>query len=193
MKNAFLIIAILLLSGCKPEVTKVPEKHENVNEEVKVILNTFSNGIVWVSKNDFKEMHAKNHNLQHKKVNRIRKYTTTDSLLSMNDFKSLDYQETKKKLNGTVAYSFKALKESNLNGYEIIKENIMVARKDSNYNGNLTFSRVIFNKQRNKAKYYFEQYKVVGERRGWGTGTYIYAKKVNGVWVFDKKEEAWIT
>lgn len=193
MKNAISILAISLLFGCKPKETKVIKVKENVNEEVQVILKTFANGIVWVSENDFKEMNAGNHNLPHKKLNRIRKYTTTDSLLSINDFKSLGYLKTEKKVKGTVAYFFCGLKESNLNGYEIIKENIVVARRDSNYNGNLTFSRVIFNKERNRAKYYFEQVKLIGESRGWGMGTYIYAKKVNGIWVFDKKEDAWIT
>jgi len=34
---------------------------------------------------------------------------------------------------------------------------------------------------------------MVGVGRGWGMGTYIYAKKIKGIWIFDKKEELWIT
>jgi len=191
MKNTILI-ALILFFGCKE---KKSQKPQNVNEEVQVILNTFQKGIVWVSKDDFKDMSAqilaeRNH-LTYKIREKIRKYTVTDSLLSMREFKYSGSDTVGKHLKKTLPLQFKALKDS-LKGYEIIRKSLKIAELDSNYNGNLTFSRVIFNKERNRAKYYFEQYKMVSEHRGWGMGTYIYAKKVNGIWVFDKIDEVWI-
>jgi len=193
MKNAILVITVLFLFGCTPKATKELNVKENVNEEVEVILNTFENGIVWVSENDFEEMHAEIHHLPYKKNKRLRKYTITDSLLSMNDFKFFNNQKNKKEIKNTIAYPFKVTKKQTPNGFEIIKEKIALAIKDRNYNGHLTFSRVIFNKKRDRAKYYFEQTKFVSVRSSWGMGACIYAQKVNGIWMFDKKEDTWIT
>lgn len=190
MKN-IIVILLVFCFGCK---YKSPEKQENVNEEVQVILNTFAKGIYWVSENDFKNMHAEIHHLPLKKAKRIRKYTVTDSLLSMREFTFSHSDTAGKSIKKTVSFRFKSFKNSkDTVGFEIIKASEKVAELDSNYNGNLTFSRVIFNKERNRAKYYFEQSKMVGISRGWGMGTYIYAKKIKGIWVFDKKEEVWIT
>ncbi|KQS35411.1 hypothetical protein ASG14_14620 [Pedobacter sp. Leaf194] len=147
-----------------------------------------------MSENDFKNMHAEIHHLPLKKAKRTRKYTVTDSLLSMREFRFAHSDTAGKSIKKTVPFRFKAFKNSkDMVGFEIIKASKNVAELDSNYNGNLTFSRVIFNKEGNLAKYYFEQGKMVGIGRGWGMGTYIYAKKIKGIWVFDKKEEVWIT
>ncbi|MNT83554.1 hypothetical protein D3C72_2234430 [compost metagenome] len=77
-------------------------------------------------------------------------------------------------------------------GFEIISADIDTIKLDLNYNGNLTFSRVIFNKEGNRAKYYFEQSIMFSKYRGWGMGTYIYAKKINDKWVFDRGDQVWI-
>ncbi|WP_316802070.1 hypothetical protein [Pedobacter nototheniae] len=169
------------------------EKHDNVNEEVTVILNTFENGIVWVSKNDFKEMYLSAKQLPYTPVKRRRKYTVTDSLFSMNKFRSLYYEKQGKYIKKSIAFPFQLFKTTNIDGFEIINTSKKNAESDVNYNGNLTFSRVIFNKERNRAKYYFEQSILISKDRGWGMGTYIYAKKVKGIWVFEKEDEVWIT
>ncbi|GAA4214554.1 hypothetical protein GCM10022289_48270 [Pedobacter jeongneungensis] len=189
MKSAFIIITLIFCFGCQ---NGKPEKEENVNEEVTVILNTFEKGIVWVSKNDFKDMYPEAKNLPHKEVKRRRKYSVTDSLFSVNQFKSLAYEKHGKYVKNTVAFRFKPFKSINSDGFEIINTNIGTVKSDLNYNGNLTFSRVIFNKARNRAKYYFEQSIMISEYRGWGMGTYIYAKKINGQWVFDREDQVWI-
>ncbi|MNK36138.1 hypothetical protein D3C87_546810 [compost metagenome] len=189
MKNAFIIITLIFCFGCQNGKLK---KEENVNEEVTVILNTFEKGIVWVSKNDFKDMYALTKNLPHKEVKRIRKYSVTDSLFSMNKFKSLYYQKHGKYVKSTVAFQFKSFKSMKSDGFEIISADIDTIKLDLNYNGNLTFSRVIFNKEGNRAKYYFEQSIMFSKYRGWGMGTYIYAKKINDKWVFDRGDQVWI-
>ncbi|PWS32288.1 hypothetical protein [Pedobacter paludis] len=190
MKNVIVILLVFCF-GC---TNKAPEKKENVNEEVQVILNTFANGIYWVSENDFKDMQAEVHHLPLKITKRLRKYTVTDSLLSMGEFRFAHSDTAGKLIKKTVPFQFETFKNfKDIVGFEIIKASKNVAELDSNYNGNLTFSRVIFNYQRNRAQYYFEQSKTVGVGRGWGMGTYIYAKKIKGIWTFDKKEELWIT
>ncbi|WP_421945949.1 hypothetical protein [Pedobacter sp.] len=186
----FIIIICIIFFGCK---NKAKDRLQNVNEEVQVILNTFENGIIAVSENDFKVMHAKIHQIHTKAIKSVRKYTVTDSLLSMSEFQYFNRTYKLIPTKTTVPFEFKASKHSFSRNFEIIKISRKEAKLDSNYNGNLTFSRVIFNKERNKAKYYFEQSKLIGLRGVWGMGTYIYAKKVNGVWIFDKEEELWIT
>jgi len=190
MKNTYIILILILCISCQKTDVKRPE---NVNEEITVILNTFENGVVWVSKNDFKDMHLQAKNLPNKAVKRRRKYTITDSLLSLKKFKSFRFDKIGENVKKTCLFEFVPVKNANPNGFEIIKMDKEIARKDFDYNGNLTFSRVIFNLKRNRAKYYFEQSILFSAERGWGMGTYIYAKKINNIWVFDKKDLVWIT
>ena len=188
MKDVILIIALVLCIGCMSSQNK---GRENVNEEAQVILKTFENGIVWVSESDFEDMNAENHGYPNEDSNKLRKYTTTDSLFSMDKFKLSHHERNAGVIKKTVAFYFKALKKEGVNRFEIVKTSQNMINADKNYNGNLTFGRVLFNNRRDRAKYYFEQHKSIG-RRGWGMGTYIYAKKINGFWVFDTAEEAWI-
>lgn len=189
MKNTYIIIILIFCISCRNTDVKRPE---NVNEEVTVILNTFENGIVWVSKNDFKDMYLQTKNLPNKVVERRRKYTITDSLFSIRKFKTSLFDKIGENVKKTCAFQFVPVKSANPNGFEIIRMDKAIARSDYDYNGNLTFSRVIFNHKRNRAKYYFEQSILFSAQRGWGMGTYIYAKKINSIWIFDKKELVWI-
>ncbi|RZK18932.1 MAG: hypothetical protein EOO86_08880 [Pedobacter sp.] len=187
MKKAFIIISILCL-GCQ---YKSAEKQEIISEEIQVILNTFEIAVTAVAENNFEDLKAEIRNIPYRKVNRMHKYTVKDSLLSMDSFKFSHYEKKGKHIKKTVGYDFKKIHTKKYS-FKILKIDVKIAESDPDYNGHLTFSRVVFNKQRNRARYYFEQSKLIGMGRGWGMGVYIYAKKVNGIWVFDKEEDVWI-
>ena len=188
MKKAFIIVSILCM-GCQ---YKSAEKPEIINEEIQVILNTFEIAVTAVSENDFEDLKAEIKNIPYKKVTRAHKYTVKDSLLSMDRFKFSHYEKKGKHRKETVGCDFKKFHGIKKYSFKILEIDMKIAESDPDYNGHLTFSRVVFNRQRNRARYYFEQSKLISVGRGWGMGVYIYAKKVNGIWIFDKEEDAWI-
>ena len=211
MKNVIVILLIFCF-GCGYETH---ENRENVDEEVQVILNTFENAVIAVSENDFDELRramvqfrpkgGKEINLSKipkVPINRKHLYLTNDTLnetgqklsnnLSSKSIAiSIHPDSIGEILKNTKLKFLPANLTTNSKKYEIRNDSSVI--HDRNFNGNLIFTRVVFNKNKTRACYVFSQSKKVGYQNFWSMGTIIYAKKVNGVWVFDKEEGLWIS
>ncbi|MFC4212182.1 hypothetical protein ACFOWA_13370 [Pedobacter lithocola] len=211
MKNITFIL-LVFCSGCRYETSEI---QENVDEEVQVILNTFENAAVAVSENDSEELRrtkvrfppkgSKEINLSKipkVPLNRKHLYLTNDTL---NEISQKLFNNLSSKQRGIIIHPDsigEILKNTNLKfspanlttnskKYEIRNDSSVI--HDRNFNGNLIFTRVVFNKNKTRACYVFSQSKKVGYQNFWSMGTIIYAMKVNGIWVFDREEELWIT
>jgi|GEM_PF-1393295 len=207
MKNVIVILLVFCF-GCRYGTS---EDKENVNEEVQVILNTFENAAVAVSENDFDELRrtmvrfrpkgSKGINLSKiPKVPLYRKhlYLTNDTLnetgqklSSKQKSMSIHPDSIGEILKSTKLKFLPANLTTNTKKYEIRNDSSVI--HDRNFNGSLIFTRVVFNKNKTRACYVFSQSKKVGYQNFWSMGTIIYAKKVSGIWVFDREEELWIT
>ncbi|WP_316786102.1 hypothetical protein [Pedobacter frigiditerrae] len=206
-KIFILIIAVGLFSGC----TQQP-KIENMEEEILVIHSTFYKATYAMSKNDHHDMMrfgpifppagSPKFKITNDTALRAGKhlFLAEDSLFSINSFRFFSPKvRTNKEINPDSIYqllqsrthkSLKANFSIDSISYRISDDKSL--KKNEDFNGTLTFSRVVFNKQKNKACYYFEQYILIGTSRGWGVGNVVYAEKKNGNWVFVKEENIWI-
>ncbi len=54
-------------------------------------------------------------------------------------------------------------------------------KENGNYNGEMSFSRVVFNEDKTQACYYVTQYYNI-ESRGWGMGNFVIAEKRKNGW-----------
>ncbi len=200
MKKIYLICLMAIgACGCQPL--------NSLDEEILVIHQTFEQATVGVSENDF-------HNLVRfgptfpppgakplaKRDTALREarhlYEATDSLFNPKHFKYLpakfDHVLAKRLVETSLESEFAELAK-NESGYELVKTNARSALfLDKNFNGKLSFSRVVFNADRTEACYYFEQSRKISHG-GWGMGTLVFAIKKDGKWIFKSAEEIWIT
>lgn len=202
-----LIIAVGLFSSCSQQ-----PKIENIKEEIFVITSTFYKATYAMSKNDHLDMMrfgplfppagSPKFTITSDTALRAGKhlFLADDSLFSIRSFKFFSPKAlANKEINPDSIYqllwsrthkSIKANFVIDSISYQISNDKSI--KKNEDFNGTLTFSRVVFNKEKNKACYYFEQYILIGTSRGWGVGNVVYAELKNGKWVFVREENIWI-
>ncbi len=210
-KFAPFILIFLFLLSCKHETSLT-----NVKDELAVIHQTFEKATTGMSKNDYKDMKkymqrfrndisntVLNDSLRNSAKKRIHVYLAEDSLFSLQSFSQFKipiYEEFIAKMD--VDSLFTSLIDSHQKSvkidlktetpfYQIITKEAL--KDKSNYNGTLRFSRVVFNKKRTKACYYFEQNILLTPDRGWDMGTVVFAEKKNGKWMYVKDEYLFIS
>lgn len=208
MRQIFiLIIAVGFFSSCSQQ-----PKIENIEEEILVINSTFYKATYAMSKNDLHDMKrfgplfppagSPKFKITADTALRAGKhiFLADDSLFSIGSFKFFSPKAlANKEINPDSIYQLlrsrthKSLKANfviDSISYQI--SNDKSVKKNKDFNGTLTFSRVVFNKNKNKACYYFEQYVLIGTSGGWGMGNVVYAELKNGNWVFVRDENIWI-
>lgn len=208
MRKIFILfIVVTLFSSCIEQ-----SKTENVSEEILVIQSTFHKATYAMSKHDQHDMMrfgpkfppagSPKHKITKDTALRGGKhlFLAEDSLFSISSFRffSPKAQEDKiinpdsiyQLLQSRLHQSIKANFVIDTLSYQITNEKSI--KKNGDFNGTLTFSRVVFNKKKNKACYYFEQYLLIGASRGWEMGSVVYAEKRKGKWFFVREDGIWI-
>lgn len=200
MKKIYLIcLMATVFSGC--------QSFGRLDEEVQVIHQTFEQATVGVSENDFHNMlrlgpsfPPPGANPLAKRDTALRKvrhlYEATDSLFNPAHFKSMpnkfDHALANRLAQTSLRSEFAEL-AINETDYQLVKANHQSTLfLDKNFNGKLSFSRVVFNENRTEACYYFEQSRKISHG-GWGMGTLVFATKKDGRWIFKRAKEIWIT
>lgn len=206
-KILILISFAAFLFSCVQQPNK-----ENVKEEILVIHSTFYKATYAMSKNDwhdamrfgpmFPPAGSPKFKISPDTTLRAGKhlYLAEDSLFSISSFRFFNPKAlTNKKISPDSIYqllgsrahqSIKASFIIDTISYKITNDKFI--KDNGDFNGDLKFSRVIFNENKTKACYYFEQYVSIGISRGWGMGVVVFAEKRNGKWIFVNVKEIWI-
>lgn len=207
-KSSF-ILALTLLVSCRPAPNM-----EAAQEEVAVIHQTFEKAVTAVSKNDLKdlEFYVKRFRNDtssllsraiHNDKQRFHLYSAPDSLFFLQSFsqvglpinkefvEKMDVDSLFASLIKSFGTTIKVKLKTKTLSYQILSKESL--KENKNFNGMLKFSRVMFNKSRTKACYYFEQSILIGLERGWAMGTVVFAEKKNGKWVYLKDKYLFIT
>lgn len=198
MKKIYLVYFVIIsLLSCRAK---------DYTEEILVIHQTFEQATVAVSDNDLHDMMRFGPKfppasapafIASDTLKRAGKhlYLATDSLLPIKSFRFGPKNATgalEKLLLANNQHSIYVKLTSKNKTYQIANKLDTSIRHHPDFNGNLSFSHVVFNEDRTQACYYFEQSKLIGESKGWGMGTLVFATKQNGIWVFTRVEEIWI-
>jgi hypothetical protein len=198
-KILILISFATFLFSCVQQSTK-----ENVKEEILVIHSTFYKATYAMSKNDWHDAmrfgpmfppsgapkFKVTSDTALKAVKHL--YIIKDSLNSITVFNFRPKKasnELEKLLLTTKHKSTFAVLSKKHSAYEIFSIRDTSIIKKGDFNGELSFSRVVFNTQKTKACYYFDQYLKSSK---WGMGAVVYAEKIKGKWVFVRYEEIWV-
>ena len=206
MRQIFILITLTVLISCKTQV-------EDASEEVLVIQQTFEKAVYAMSKNDweyarpfirkFPPLGESSNTSKKIYTEKPTKhfYIVNDTLFNTKHF--LLFSKTLKTDNkillhpDSIEQILKQGKLKSLTAKLVIDTSAYATKTDSsfaknkNFNGSVSFSRVVFNSKRNIACYYMSQHLNMGGR-GWGMGTIVFAKKQKGKWIFVREEEIWI-
>ncbi len=201
MKNIISLLMLVVLASCQPS--------QNINDEVSVIQSTFYKATTMMAQNAWKDMQyntpkflpgtdtatyiAKPKGYVNKMGTPI--YFMKDTLSNMTEFNLGGKSKYKSPLVNQLLKS--KLKEIHVVFKEmpqkyLITKHRMKYNENGNYNGDVHFSRVVFNNDKTRACYYLGQYYNMNGR-GWGMGVFVIAKKVNNSWLLESVIDDWIS
>ncbi len=197
--NLGLIISLIAL-GCG--------NRANVDDEIAVLQQTFYKTTVMMAENHLADLKYDMPRFlpnvdtityfkkppNYKQKMGIPIYYIVDTLYNVDRYKfaptSGDSSKLVQQLLKSKAPKINVVFKSDTLNYFLSKRKLRY-KENGNYNGEMRFSRVVFNEDKTRACYYLTQYYNIGSR-GWGMGSFVIAEKRKNGWFVLRIIDDWI-